>query len=153
MSRATMALRDYSNEITTTTVNGVALTSANFDAQVTAWTALRAAIQGLTLGVASQQSLSNFVPLSGATPSDPFAQREVKWLVNYHDTTTNKKYQTEIGTADLGDDHLVPGTDMADLSNADWVAFITAFEAFVRSPDNIANAVEVDSAYFVGRRS
>lgn len=153
MSRATMSLRDYSNEMTTTTVNGVALTSANFDAQTTQWTALRAAIQGLTLGVTAQQSLSQFAQLSGATPSDPFAQREVKWLVNYHDAVTNKKYQTEIGTADLGDDHLVAGSDMADLTSADWVAFISAFEAFVRAPDNIANGVVVDSAYFVGRRS
>jgi len=45
---------------------------------------------------------------------------------------------------------LVDNTDMADLTDADWVAFVTAFEALVVAPYT-ANAVTIDRITFIGR--
>lgn len=148
-----MTLQDYGREKTTTTLTSTVLTAANFDAQVTAWAALRAAMQALTLGTVFQHSLAQVVAVSDIPASDPFAQREMKWLINYHDTVTGKKFQSELGTADLGNDHLLAGTDDADLTDSDWTDYITAFQAFTKSPDNPANGVLVDTVYFVGRNT
>lgn len=151
MARAVMTLIDESLEKTTVAVNSAALSAGNFAAQETAWTALRTAMQALTLGGTVQHSLGQFTPLSYVVPTDPFAQREMKWLISYTGDTSGKTFQIELGTADIGNGHKVAGSDRADLTDADWVAFITAFEAFVRSPDDIAEAVTVTGARFVGR--
>lgn len=151
MTRAIMTLNDYSAEKTSISVSSQALTAANFDAQVTAWTALRTAIQALTLGITHKQSLNTEVMLSSALPTDPTAQREIKWLVSYQGDTSGKLFQVELGTADLTGGHLVANTDLADLTDSDWTAFITAFEAFVRSPDSLTETVTVVGARFVGR--
>lgn len=153
MARSIMALRDYSGEVTTLSVNDVTLTAANFDAQIAAWTALRDAIEDLTIGQIAHYSIAQYVPVSALNATNPFAQRESKWLVNYVGDVSGKKYSMEIGTADLGGTHLIEGTDNADLSDADWQAFITAFEAFVKAPDDISEAVTVTGARFVGRSS
>jgi hypothetical protein len=83
---------------------------------------------------------------------DETAQRELKWLVQYHNTTTNKKYRVELPCADMA--QLDPNDRAhAHIGDAGVVdAFVTAFEAFVKPEDNPANAVEVDEITLVGRR-
>jgi len=151
MARAVLTMADYSGEKTTTTVTSAALTAGNIADQTTDFTALRSAIQALTLGTPQSHSINQITQVSNALPTNPNAQREMKWLVTYSSGTKN--FQIEIGTADLGNDHLIPNSDMADLTNEDWQAFITAFEAFAVSPDDGTSAVTVVSAQFVGRRS
>lgn len=151
-SRSILTLNDHSNEKTTATFTGATLSSANFDAQQTANTALRAAVQALTLGNTYRHALGNETQVTTLPATDPFAQREMKWLISYADTVTGKEYQLELGTADLADGHLIAGSDEADLSHADWVAFETAFEAFQVAPDT-GNAVAFTGARFVGRKS
>jgi hypothetical protein len=152
MARAVMTLTDYSGERTTVTVNSATLNGANFDTEQTAWTALRTAIQGLTLGNTYSHSLSQVLNVTTLPAPSPLAQRENKWLVTYADTVTGKRYQMEIGTAELDNGHLVANSDMADLSSPDWEAFETAFEAFAVAPDT-GNPVALVSAQFVGRKS
>jgi hypothetical protein len=108
MARAVMTLTDYSGERTTVTVNSATLNSANFDTEQTAWTTLRTAIQGLTLGNTYSHSLSQVLNVTTLPAPSPLAQRENKWLVTYADTVTGKRYQMEIGTAELDNGHLSP---------------------------------------------
>lgn len=151
MARAVMTLIDESLEKTTVAVTSQALSAGNFAAQETAWTALRAAIQALTLGGTVQHSLGQVTPLSYVVPTDAFAQRELKWLVTYTGDTSGKSFQIEIGSADLAGGRKVAGSDKADMTHADWQAFKTAFEAFARSPDDLTETVTVTGATFVGR--
>lgn len=151
MARASMTLTDYSGEKTTFAVSVGALSGANFDTVNTAWTALRTAVQGITLGVTANQSLASAVNLSSALAASPLAQRENKWLITYVGNTSGKAYQVELGTAELDGGHLIPNSDLADLTHADWVAFISAFEAIVAAPDDLTEEVTVQSARFVGR--
>lgn len=151
MARANIQFVDASNEKSTAGVTSTALTSANFDAQQTAFSALRTAMQALSLGDISQYSIATLVNPAFTVPTNPFAQRELKWLVTYTGDTSGKTFQIEIPAADLGNDHLIPGTDQADTTDADWTAFITAFEAFAKSPDDATEAVTFVNARLVGR--
>lgn len=152
-TRLTFSLSDYSNERTSTTLHVAEVTDANIDAQDALYDALATAVGNLTLGsfVTRYFSQGNWT-LSDTPPSDPLAQRENKWLVTYADTVTGKKYNSEIGTAELGNGHLLTNSDVANLADAEWVAFISAFEDVVVAPDT-GNPVIVVSARFVGRRS
>lgn len=80
--------------------------------------------------------------------TDDEAQREEKWLVVYQDTQEHldvagaidnpgygKIFSFEIGTA-LLTDHLVPGTDLADMENADVAELVSKLEANIASPYN-----------------
>jgi hypothetical protein len=87
---------------------------------------------------------------SGSAPSDPVAQREVKWLVRYHDAA-GRKYSVEIPTADLS--LLDTDSEFLDLAATYPAAFKTAFEDVVVSPADDGSAVTIDSIQFVGRRS
>lgn len=151
MARANVQFIDASNEKSTASVTSTALTSANFDAQATAFNALRTAMQALSLGDISQYAISTITNPAYTVPTNPFAQRELKWLVTYLGATSGKTFQMEIPAADLGNDHLVAGTDQADTADSDWTDFITAFEAFAKSPDNPAEAVTFVNAKLVGR--
>lgn len=148
-TRNTFSFLDHSDETSTVSWESVTLTAANFDAQATEFNSLNSALLNLTLGVESQHVRGLVTEGTTTPPSDPYAQRELKWLVTYADATTGKRYQSEIPTPDLTD-NLIPGTDQADVTSADWTAFVTAFEAFVTAPDT-GNAVEFVSARLVGR--
>lgn len=87
---------------------------------------------------------------SGALPTEPYAQREIKLLVNYRDTVTAKKYRIEIPGPDLAA-LAQAGTDVVDhTSNATAVAFVTAMETYARSVDG--NLITVEGMRIVGRR-
>jgi len=150
MTKATLTLLDASNESTPVSVTSEVLTAANFDAQVTEFTAFRSAVEALTLGTAQRWVLAQSTDGSNTLPANPYAQRELKWLVSYQGATSGKNFQIEIGTPDLTD-NLVAGTDIADPASADWAAFITAFQAFAKSPDDPTEAVVFVSARLVGR--
>lgn len=152
MSISSIQITDYSNEKSTTGVSSPTLTSANFDAQITLAEALVAAIDGLSIGQLSRATIAQVVEDDPGAPTDPFAQRELKWLVRYRGVSSGKIYTMEIAAPDLTD-NLVPGTDTADLTSTDWVAFIAAFEAFARTPENTSALVEVIGATLVGRNN
>jgi len=73
-------------------------------------------------------------------------------LVIYQDVITKRLHKLEEGCAALTTGHLLGNTDFANLSNADWVAYKTAFEDLVKAPDT-NNAVEMLSAQVVGRNT
>jgi len=146
----TRTMTDYDAESTVFRVNSTPLSAANFDAQVALNVALGAAIAGMTLGTLQRIAYGNEI-LSPGVNDEPLAQRENKWLIRYHDTTTGDNYTVELGTADLT--LLDPNNrGYAEIGDAGAVdAFVTAFEGYVLSP--AGNAVAIDSIQFVGRNT
>jgi len=144
----TLVRRDYSGELTSTKINSIDLTAANLTAQLALVTTLIAAAGDITTGVAANSQASILTPGSNTGPGDPLAQIETGWLVFYSDTQTfldpgpdtipnpgfGKQFQLYWPCADYGGTHLDPETDFADLADTDVAAFVTAFEAYVRSP-------------------
>jgi len=143
-------ITDYSNEKSTTVLNTTVLTAGNFAAQQTLAAALAAAIDDLTIGELTKQINSVPVLDTPAIPTNPYAQREMKWLVQYQGDVSGKLFSSEIAAPDITD-NVVPNTDTADITSTDWAAFVTAFEAYVKSPDDATETVTVLGAHLVGR--
>jgi len=143
-------ITDYSNEKSTTVLNTTVLTAGNFAAQQTLAAALAAAIEDLTIGELTKQINSVPVLDTPAIPTNPYAQREMKWLVSYQGDVSGKLFSSEIAAPDITD-NVVPNTDVADITSTDWAAFVTAFEAYVKSPDDPTETVTVIGAHLVGR--
>lgn len=152
--KAIFQLLDYSNEKTTSTVYVGPITVGTIVGFLTQFGALRDAIEDITLGNISKESwVGDDTVLTNTPPTDAEAQREKKWLVRYTGDTTDKIYTLEIGTAELAGGHLQPMSDMADLTETDMAAFVTAFEAIARTPDDDTETVTVQSIQFVGRNT
>lgn len=143
-------ITDYSNEKSSFSVTSITANAGNLAAQQTAAAALVGAVEDLTIGEVTKQAMNLIILDSPAIPSSPFAQRELKWLVQYIGDSSGKIFSIEIACPSITD-NVVPNTDIADLASTDWAAFVTAFEAFARSPDNGTETVTVVGAKVVGR--
>jgi len=150
MAQSTIQITDYANEKSSFGLTSTNLTAANFNAQVAAAEALATATSALTIGNVTKQTIAAVLDDSPAVATNPYAHREMKWLVTYQAVTSGKLFQTEIAAPDVTD-NLVPNSDQADLASDDWVAWIAAFVAFAKSPDDPTDAVIVVSAVLVGR--
>lgn len=154
---------DYSREKATISLHTADITAGTLPGTLTQIGALRTAIEGITLGVVSDERLSVFeTNLSNTPPASELAQVESSWLVQYEDNQaffdapTNaipnegfgKLFTTTIGTADIVG-RLQPNSDEADLTDTQIAAFITAFEALVHSP--YGGTINVTKITFVGR--
>lgn len=110
--------------------------------------ALRDQILLVTLGVEVSWSITfkDQSAISSAASGNSDAQRELKGLVRWHDSSL-RSFNTEIPTIDHA---LFPsGSDFADLTTGPWPAFVTAFEAYATSVNGLAAIV--DSVELVGR--
>lgn len=100
---------------------------------------LQTAIEAVTTGVIDTSAYvrdENFVA-NPTLPTSGFAQNTIQWLVTYTDNVDGSRQTVSIPTADLGTAGLLlPASQFADLTNAAWIAFTDAFEAFVRSDSN-----------------
>lgn len=159
----TFSFLDHSDETSRTLIQTGAVTAVSLPGLLTEVGTLRDAIAAITLGTVSGEALKVFdTSLSNARPASALARRETKWLVRYEDTTAffddpvnaipnegfGKVFTITIPTADVAD-RVTPGTDLADLTDTEIAAFITAFEATARSP--YGGAVNVLSMQAVGR--
>lgn len=140
-------------ETTSTEVAITTLTAANVVAQQSLINDLAVAIAGITLGQVNKDTVTfNRIPGVPGPSSNPLAQRENKYLVRYHDATTYDKMSVSYGTADLS--LLANNSEFLDLTDGGPIeAFVTAFEAVVKSNFDPTHAVVVDSIQFVGRNS
>lgn len=142
-----LSFRDNSREIGRTQVHLGDITAISLPGTLTAVGNLRAKIGDITLGYfASESLLVDETTLTGDAPTDPLAQRGIKWTVGYIDTTqwanapTNtipnpgyqKLFTIQIPTADLS--LLADGQEDLDLTADPGLAFKTAFDATCRSP-------------------
>jgi len=146
----TIQITDYSNEKSSFGVTSVTANAGNLAAQQTLAAALVGAVEDLTIGEVTKQQMALVILDAPAIPTNPYAQREMKWLVQYQGDASGKLFSVEIAAPDITD-NVAPNTDVADLASTDWAAFVTAFEAYVRSPDNGTETVTVIKATLVGR--
>lgn len=146
----TLQITDYSNEKSSFGVVSVTGTAGNLTAQETAAAALAAAVGNLTIGVLSRQAYAIILIDAPGVATNPYAQRELKWLVQYQGNSSGKLFSIEIAAPDVTD-NVVVNSDVANLGSVDWLAFVSAFEAYAKSPDNGTEAVTVIGARLVGR--
>jgi len=149
-TRNQFQITDYTDEKSSFAVISITANAGNLAAQQTAAAALFAAVEDLTIGVVTKQIMGLEIYNTPELPTNVYAQREEKWLVKYVGDSSGKQFSMEIAAPDLTD-NLNGNTDQADLGSTDWAAFVTAFEAFARSPENGTETVTVVSARLVGR--
>jgi len=143
--------RDYSKELSTARINISVITVGTIVGVLANIANYKAALDDIVLGTPSMDMIiMDRTVLSGASPTDVFAQRELKWLVHYHGDTTGKKYTHEIPCANPTA-NLVPGTDLMDLTATDPATWKTAFEGIVVAPDDDTETVTIDYVELVGR--
>ena len=150
-TKITYAYIDHSNERSSWSIEGVDLSSANYDAQKTLWEQLRTAAAALLSGTLNKTTISTIDDGSSAVPADSAAQRELKLRVTYADNVNGRKFHTAMPCPDLSHVLNVASTDIWDHTSGDGAAFATAFEAYVRAPGT-GNAVTVTQLKTVGRR-
>lgn len=152
MGKYLLSYRDWGNpgEVSTVTIPCVDLHAGNIVEVTTKLEALRAALEAITLGGNESKALVAWVNDAKSAPAGPRAQREIKWLVKYHEVTGgNPTHYLEIPCADL--DLLDPDrTDAVDMSHESVVAFVEAFEAAVTVNEH---AVVVDDIIYASRKS
>lgn len=159
-------ISDYNGEVSTTSFTTGNITAVSLPGALTDFNNLRAAIEGITLGVVKQESLKVFdTRVSNALPGDKNAQRERKWLVVYEDNTPffdpplnaipnegyHKVFNAEIATADVS--LLAARTDEIIIGDpgvpAAVTTFATAWDTLVKSP--YGGAARVLKLVCVGR--
>lgn len=145
--KAYFDVRDFSNEKSRTTVWTVPVTAGNFTAQGGLLTGLVNAYEDISLGVLAESGMQLVTRSSPTAPSDDEAQIETVWKIIYTDDQPfldpgfdlvanpgyGKRFQLDWPTA-LFDGMLLPNSDEADLTGAEMLAFVAAFEALVLSP-------------------
>jgi len=139
-SKLNLTFVDRDNEASTVSVHGTALTAGNFATQSGLADALVAAIEDVTQMVLTKDSRiaveTKFAPV---LPTDPFAQRGIKWLVRANDTNGNP-VTFHIPGANLGLTGILVGENM-DLTSTEGAALVNAIEAYVKSNDGEAIVV------------
>lgn len=148
---ATYVFRDYSDEASSSSLQSRAATGANYDTIETELDTLQTAIVALSTAQLQRRIWNTqVVEVSSALPTDPYAQRERKWLVSMADASGNRA-TLEIPAADLDDATVLQaGTDQADMTHADWVAFAAAVDGIFEHRASGAT-LTVISATLVGR--
>lgn len=163
--RLGFSILDYSREKSSFSIATGEVTAVSLPGLLTEVGALRTAIDGITLGTVSDESLSVFnTNLSNTPPASPLAQVETAWLVTYEDNLPffddpinsipnegfGRLFTVVIPTADIAAaGRLAPNSDNAVLTEAGMTAFITAFQTTARSP--YGGTVHVVSIKHVGR--
>jgi len=163
--RLGFSMLDYSREKSSFGLATGEVTAGSLPGLLTQVGTLRAAIEGITLGVVSDETLSVFnTNLSNTPPASALAQVESCWLVQYEDILPffddpvnaipnegfGRVFTITIPTADIAPaGRLAPNSDEAVLTETAIAAFITAFEATARSP--YGGTVNVVKITHVGR--
>lgn len=150
MAKATVTITDFSQENSNFGYSASELTAGNIVAQTGLHDALKAATDDITIGHVSKHQLATILEDDYAVPTTPYAQRELKALVTYQGVTSGNLFTLEIpAPALIG--NLISGTDTFDLTSTDWAAWVTAFVAVAKAPDDLTDSVIVLGARLVGR--
>jgi len=130
-----------------TKFNIAPLTAANIATQLANVTAVRTAMVNLTNGAISSQGVEYPQYASTSYPVAP-ANRGSKWIVTAQNV--NGRVFTYTIAAANETAHLQSDQYTADLTNADWEAFTTAFDAVAVDP--AGNVLTIIKAHLGGRR-
>ena len=146
-----LTFKDYSDEASSAAFYTDDITAGNLVAQTALMGALVTAVEGLTLGKIVRETLLAIDTDNGDTPaSDVNSQRERKWLLRMTDSVTGDTVTATLPCADLASGHLQANTDLADMSNADWIALKSAIDGNFNNPAT-GNSLTLLSAKKVGR--
>lgn len=161
---ANLTLRDESNETSTVSFTLGNITAVSIAGTLAAWGPFRDALAALSLGEVAKEQMTVFnTVLSNDLPSDPYAQRELKWLVQYEDSQAFfdapvnaipnegylRRHTFAIPIANLYADRKVPNEDKANFDSDFWIDFKAAAEGLLRSPSG--GTITILSAELVGR--
>lgn len=150
VSRFARTYEDESSELSVMDFRIREMNASTIAALLTELAALGTAIDDLSSGtLRKSQAMQDSSTFGTPNPVDPNAQRERKWRVEFIDTVNGKSGKVEIPVAFVDANVKVPGSDLADMSDTKWIAFVTAFEATARTVDG--NVLEVQRAVLVGR--
>lgn len=152
MGKASWSFRDRSQEISNVelTVADVSAGGADFDTVMADVAALGAAIGNISTCIQAREVFVQTVDTKNpASTSDVHANRESALRVFYGDTVTGETYHVSIPGPDWDNVDMEPNTDIADLTDTEVAALVTAMEAGALSP--VGNAIEVIRAVQVGR--
>jgi len=153
----TFSYQDYDGEPSNVTINLVELTAANLDAQQTLITNLRLGINGIILGGTNKSVASDIGWDTFVGTTDPFAQREIKWVVVVEDTAGNRYKSNEIPMANLallegGSKYIIKNGVVSVVTGAAAVtAFKDAYQAVAVS--NAGLALVIVDMYQAGRNT
>jgi hypothetical protein len=140
-SKLNLSFVDRDNEPATVSVHGLALSAANFTAQMAEADALVAAIEDVTLLAKVKDSrIAVETGYAPSIPTAPYAQRGIKWLVRMRDPSGNA-VTFHIPGANLGLAGILDGENM-DLTSTEGLALKNAIEAYVLSNDGEAVTVQ-----------
>jgi len=145
--------KDTAKQTSNVSFNFGAITALTIAAFLTQFGTFRTATQALSIGALVTDSWTgDKTKYSAATPTDDNARRERKWRVDYEDVVNFTPGQIEIPVAKVtgaGGSLVINDTEIADLTQDEWVDWIAAFEALCKSDDG--NGVNVLGAVLVGR--
>lgn len=152
---AKFSLKDYDGEPSSTTISVAEVTAANIDAHVTALGTLRTTAEAIMLQGWFGVNLTDEIYTSNPAISDPYSQREHKWVVIVQDSLGNVYKANEIPCADLSilennSKYIYKGGSPAVTTAAAAVqAFVDAFEAIAR--DKAGGVLTVVDIFQAGR--
>lgn len=144
----TVTYVDYDGDKIQTSIEGVVFSAANFDAQVTAQNAIVTALDAILLTTrTNSQRTAVTDPLVVANPTNPFAQTNIQWIVEYTDDSTGGVYQWRFGGADLSlADTMYNGAPALNVGTGGaGNDLAVALEAYARHE---GNAITVNAIYF-----
>lgn len=125
------------------------VTAANHDAQKALAGALVTAIEGISKLVTQRWDfIADRTEPGDPRPTAGSAQVNIEWQVTYVEATTLEVRTVRIGGANLDlSGVLLDSSNIADLSQTEMAAFVSAFEAYVLGPNG--NAVTVQQVAFL----
>jgi hypothetical protein len=157
--KAKIVLGDVSHETSPLEVYTGAITSVSIAGFLADLGDFQDATEALTIGTIRQQSWTgDLSTISNAWPTDRAAHRENKLLITYQDDVTEKPWTLTIPTIDFSKLNFIPEAGDAVYftspnGSAELVAWVAAFEALARTPDNDQHTVTVIRAEYVGRNT
>ena len=154
---AILSFHDYDGEPTRMNVNTIEIDATNLAAQETLLSNLRIATNNISLGTVEQAAITDITWDTVTVTTNPFAQREIKWVVIVQDTNGDKYKSNEVPMADLdllenNSKYIIKNGSVAVSDPNGYVAaWKTAYEAFAVSPTGAA--LTVLDMYQVGRNT
>lgn len=146
------SIKDFSKELTTTSIGMAMITSANFDAQIVKRDAIIDAVEDLLLGLIQKIDYGILKKFTTGTPTNKLARREDKLLIHYEDTTLIKGHTWSVGAVNLALYAMQGNTDIVNMADGTLTlpgVLKTALEAGAVSP--AGNAIVVREMQLVGR--
>lgn len=158
-SSADLTIRDKTSELGTFSVPSYQIDAANLATWLTGWATFKTATQAIIEGVQAKETIKLYeTVLSNAVPASNSAQRERKFLVRFTADTTGDKFRRSLPTANLNAVELASGvggfSDYVVLDDGGvMAAWVAAFEAIARNPEDDTENVTVTSVQHIGVNS